>query len=532
MKIRGALSTDNKTKRAARSYVGAIMVLLFSSVTILSLSAQTKPVFSYVVSIPNPIDHKYQVELHTSGWNQDTIQFKMPRWMPGYYQIMDYGKDVANILAKASDGTKIPLSKIDDSTWEITGIRDRTFNISYTIETKSKFVATSYVDMEHAYLVPENSFLYVEGFLNNPVSVKIVNNPSWNKIATGLEPVEGSPGEFTASDFDILYDCPILLGNLETLPSFKVKGVDHHFIGYKLGEFDHDQFINNLKSVVQAAVNIIGDIPFDNYTFIAIGPGNGGIEHLNNTTISFDGNQLKSEQAMNKVMNFLAHEYFHHYNVKRIRPFELGPFNYGKGNKTNLLWISEGLSVYFEYLIVKRAGIISEGELFDNFENSINAYENNAARKIQSLTQASFSTWEDGPFGKKGESISYYEKGPIIGLALDFAIRNATQNKKSLDDVMQFLYWEFYKKKQRGFTDAEFQEACETIAGIPLGPLFEYVYTTKEIDYNSYLNLGGLKLESQLNASKEGAEQKKLVLNKIADPNDLQLKILNSWLGN
>ena len=145
----------------------------------------------------------------------------------------------------------------------------------------------------------------------------------WKNIATGLQQVNGKKDEFTAPDFDILYDSPLLVGDLQELPSFAVKGIKHRFIGYKMSSFDEVTFMNNLKKVVEAASNIIGDIPYKNYTFIGIGPGRGGIEHLNNTTVSFDGKELNTADGMNRMMNFLAHEYFHHYNVKRIRPFEL-----------------------------------------------------------------------------------------------------------------------------------------------------------------------------------------------------------------
>jgi len=506
----------------------ALVLLLLTSIHV--SAQQETPIFSYTVSFPETNTKSYHVELNTSGWNQNSIQFKMPRWMPGYYQIMDYGKNVNNILAADTNGKEIPISKIDDSTWEVNGVKNKSFKITYDIKTKLKFVATSYVDENHGYLIGWNSFLYVDGFLNLPVHVKILKDTNWNKIATGLELVDGTTNEFIASDFDILYDSPILTGNLEELQSFKINGVEHHFIGYKMGDFDKKEFINNLKSIVQSAVNIIGDIPYKKYTFIAIGPGNGGIEHLNNTTVSFDGNRLKTKAGMNKMMNFLAHEYFHHYNVKRIRPIEIGPFDYEKGSKTNLLWISEGLSVYYEYVIVKRAKLFDEEMLFKNFEKNINTFENNPGRKFQSLAQASYETWRDGPFGNtsKGESISYYQKGPIVGLLFDFAIRNATENKKSLDDVMRFLYWEYYKKKQRGFSDAEFQQACEIIAETPLKSLFEYIYTTKELDYNNYLNLGGLKLEFKTNSV---YKKKEYTLSKIEKPSILQQKILKSWLG-
>jgi predicted metalloprotease with PDZ domain len=406
------------------------ILFVFSFNPNITYSQTGSPILHYVVSIPQPDNHTCHLELQVCQWNQDTIQLKMPNWMPGYYQIMDYANTVENIFAKDENGKTIPVERLNNNTWSIKGIKNKLFTVSYTIKTNRQFVANSYVDSTHAYLVPENTFLYVDGFLNFPVSVKVIINPEWRHIATGLESAGGKPDEFTATDFDVLYDCPILIGNLEELSSFMIKGIEHKFIGYNIGNFDRVLFMDNLKKIVEAAVSIIGDVPYKEYSFIAIGPGRGGIEHLNNTTISFDGNKLNSPDAINKMLNFLAHEYFHHYNVKRIRPFELGPFDYDKENRTNQLWVSEGLSVYYEYLIVKRAGLTDEKSLLSHFEGNMNAVENNPGRFYQSLSQSSYNTWKDGPFGTQGEepdkSISYYEKGPIVGLFLDFEIRNAT----------------------------------------------------------------------------------------------------------
>lgn len=525
----------------SKSGLKSINLLLICLVLIFSFSSNkvftqaSDPVFQYLISIPQPENNSYNVQLKISNINLENIQLKMPKWMPGYYQIMNYANTIENFSIKDITEKSIPFEKINDNTWSINNIKNQLITINYTIKTSKQFVADSFVDMEHAYLIPENTFLYVDGFLNSPVSVEIINPTQWNDIATGLIEINKNSNLFYAPNFDILYDCPILIGNLEELPAFKVRDINHRFIGYKIGDFDKELFMENLEKIVESAVDIIGDIPYKNYSFIAIGPGRGGIEHLNNTTISFDGNNLKTAASIHKIMNFLAHEYFHHYNVKRIRPFELGPFDYDKGSKTNLLWVSEGLSVYYEYLIVKRAGLINLETLFSHFNTNLNKVENNPGRFHQSLVQASYNTWKDGPFGtlgdEPGKTISYYDKGPIVGLLLDFGIRNATKNTKSLDDVMKMLYWEYYKTKQRGFTDAEFQQVCENIAGTPLTELFEYVYTTKELNYEKYLGYAGLKIDKQVIELKDKTNSQKLVISQIENPNTLQKEILKSWLN-
>jgi predicted metalloprotease with PDZ domain len=183
--------------------------------------------------------------------------------------------------------------------------------------------------------------------------------------------------------------------------------------------------------------------------------------------------------------------------------------------------------------MVRRAGIINDGELITSLEGNINAFENDPGRNYQSLVQASFQTWSDGPFGNNSpgpdRSISYYDKGPVVGFILDLSIRNATGNKKSLDDVMRFLYTNYYKKLQRGFTDAEFQQACEEIAGISMSREFEYVYTTKEIDYSTYLSYAGLKSTEQTDSN---TGKRKITISRLDNINPAQMSTFRSWCGN
>lgn len=371
--------------------------------------------------------------------------------------------------------------------------------MKYNVKTQHPFVATPYLDEERGYIVPAGLFFHPSGMIHLPSKIIVEPYGEWEDIATGLEPVQDEKYTYTADNFDILYDSPLLVGNLEELPSFTVKGVPHYFIGYKMGDFDKVAFINDLKKVIETATDLIGDIPYKQYTFIAIGPGFGGIEHLNSTTVSFDGNSLNTHESRTRMLMFLTHEYFHHYNVKRIRPIELGPFDYDKENRTNMLWISEGLTVYYEYLIVKRAGLCDESTLLNTFKRNILAFEDKPGRLFQTLAEASYETWDDGPFGRINDeinkTISYYDKGPVVGLLFDFKIRHATNNNKSLDDVMRYLYQHYYKNLNRGFTEEELRKVFEDIAGTSLDDLFDYIYTTKELDYNKYLTYAGYEAD-------------------------------------
>lgn len=445
----------------------------------------------------HPETNRFTVLLQTTI-NSET-DFVMPVWTPGYYQKMDFGQYVSNFSANDESGKPVQWKKTDAETWSVSVNRKTKIVISYDVTAARAFVASSYLGADRAYIIPGALFMYPEGELKSPSIVKINPINNWT-IATGLPLVQNQQHTYFASDFDILYDSPLLVGPLESLPKFEVRGVPHYFIGYQLGEFDRAKLMVDLKKIVETAVDLIGHIPYKDYTFIAIGPGQGGIEHLNSTTISFNGNGLNTAAGRHQLYNFIAHEYFHQYNVKRIRPIELGPFDYKKGSRTNMLWVSEGLSVYYEYLVVKRAGLMTDDELFKAFTSNILAYESKPGRHYQSLVQASYNTWSDGPFGRTDDeinrTISYYDKGPVVGLLLDFEIRQATKNKKSLDDLMRKLYYTYDQRLKRGFTETELWEEAEKIAGKNLAELRAYTTTTKELDYQKYLNYAGLQIDT------------------------------------
>lgn len=515
------------------SYVWILIILLlFGSCKIVNKPAGG-PDLRYELSLENPGNRSFHVVLECSLPGTDTVVLKMPEWMPGYYQIMDYSDKVDNFKAKGSRGQSIAADRKDDHTWVVVPGRNREFTVSYDVLSDRRFVACNFIDSTHAYIIPPATFMYPQGYINTPVTVTVKPYNERDDIATGLEPVEGNTNEFIAADFDILYDCPILTGELYALPPFTVNGITHKFITWNAGDYDGALLMSNLKRIVEASAGLMGDLPYNEYTFLGIGPGQGGIEHLNNTTISFTGRGLDRPEGMKRNLMFIAHEYFHNFNVKRIRPFELGPFDYDRGSRTNLLWFSEGATVYYEYLLVKRAGLISDEELLAGIEGNINAYENDPGQNYQSLAEASYNTWSDGPFGNPtggpDRAISYYDKGPVVTMILDFAIRNATGNAKSLDDVMRYLYNRYYKAFRRRFTDAEFQNACETVAGTSLAREFEYVFTTCVIDYKMYLSYAGLSISESKDRQ---TGKKQFSLSKSATMSPEQSAIFRSWTGN
>ena len=487
--------------RTAPGRFPAIALLLCVVIVIVNshaLGQKSNGILAFTISMEEPNTHFYHVDLRCGRLKGETQDFKMPAWTPGYYRIMDYAKNVLNFHAADGAGKPLMWEKTAKNVWRVKSGRATTVTVSYDVYAFTLFVAESYLGDTQGFISPAGVFMHPANHIQHPVTVTVKPFKQWSKISTGLEPVQGLPNTFYAQDFDVLYDCPILLGNQEIL-SFEVRGIPHFFVGQDLGAFDRKEIVSDLKKIVEAAATLMGEIPYTHYTFMVIGPGGGGLEHRNSTALTFNPSSLNSAAGYRNWLSFVAHEYFHLYNVKSIRPVALGPFDYDKENYTKMLWVSEGFTVYYEDLILNRAGIFTRNELLDRARSTILRHENIPGHLFQSATESSFDTWIQ--FFNRGENatnftISYYDKGCTLGMLLDFKIRHQTKNSKSLDDVMRTLYQTYFKEKKRGFTDREFRDVCEKIAGCSLSELFDvYASTVKDIDYPKYIAYAGLDID-------------------------------------
>ena len=263
---------------------------------------------------------------------------------------------------------------------------------------------------------------------------------------------------------------------------------------------DKDQLKDDFKKIVQATVDIFENLPYDRYVFFILmldGLG-GGLEHLNSTTIQADRWIFSDDNRYERFLSTVAHEYFHTWNVKRIRPVALGPFDYDKENYTDDLWISEGITSYYDNLLLLRAGIVDVEGYFKLVGRDIRSVETAPGRLIQSAVESSFDTWIKN-YRRNEEShnvmISYYSKGAVTGLMLDLAINASTNGRKSLDQVFQELNRRYENDPSAGFTSKEFRTICENVAGQTLDDVWRYADTTDEVDYNSGLETVGCILE-------------------------------------
>jgi len=456
----------------------------------------------FTLSMDQPGTHYFNVKMECKDVNDEYLEVKLPVWTPGYYWIMNYPKNVVNFASADSEGNQLEWEKTTKNSWKIRTDDNSNVVITYDIYAHNVSVADPFLDYGRAFICPTAVFMHIKGMLDHPVSVNIDPYKGWSQISTGLDPVTGETNRFSAPDFDVLYDCPILVGNQEVL-YFEVKGIPHYVAMENPGNTNREKFVTDLKKIVEKSAELIGDIPYKHYTFIIMDQGMGGLEHANSMAVYSRGDiyNTNSPRSNTGWLNFITHEFFHLYNVKSIRPVALGPFDYDRENYTNMLWVSEGLTVYYEYLIMNRAGLLSRQEVLDYLSRTIRSYENIPGSKFQSATSSSFDTWINF-FNRSSNSsnttISYYDKGCALGLLLDLAIRHESGNKKSLDDVMRALYFDYYKYKERGFTDEEFRIECERAAGSSLDEIFEvYSSTTGKIDYARYLEYSGLTIDPE-----------------------------------
>ena len=470
------------------------------------VAAVTAQQIHYTVDIDTQ-DHYLHIELIVTGLEGTHTMLKLPVWAPGYYIIMDYPRHIINFAA-AADTQPLQWEKVGKSGWLVNHGDNKSMKVTYRVFADERSVADAKVTTERAFIPGNGVFMYIEDRKELPVTVTFNLPSGWKKISTGLDPVAGMKNTYHAKDFDILYDSPILMGNHTTL-FFDLEGKRYEVAIETPEGMENTTFMEDLKKIISASTALIGDVPYEHYCFLFPGPGDeGGLEHINSQAsfgISFHN---QNRNAYLNILYFIAHEFFHLYNVKTIRPIELGPFDYDKEVFTSGLWISEGFTSYYETLLLRRAGITTPEEALSKQNYSIRSIENAEGKMHMSLRQSSYDIWLNF-FNRSANGntrISYYTKGQILGLLTDLTIRKMTDNTKSLDNVMQSLYYDFHIAKGRGFTEEEYWSVCANVAGQPLTEIREYVDTTKEIDYVKYLDYAGIDIDMTPYTGQEGRQ--------------------------
>lgn len=454
---------------------------------------------SYTLSFPEAQAHYVDVVMELKGLDQKVTDIKLPVWTPGSYLVREFPKGVESFDA-TSGSKEVDSKKVRKNVWRMQTEGVSNVKIHYKVYAFELSVRTSYIEQDKAYMNGTSIFMYVDGFQQNEVTVKVEPHADWKEISTSMKTVGGDKWTRTAPNYDVLVDSPILVGNQE-IYEFTAAGIKHIIAMDGDHNMDMERAMKDFTKIIDVETELFGDNPCYEYTFIVLNTPNsyGGLEHLFSTSLIYPQWKYNQPDAYMRFLSLVAHEYFHLWHVKRIRPAALGPFDYGNENYTDLLWVMEGFTSYYDEYLLQRAGFLGSKKYLPMLAKNYNYCENTPGADIQSLTESSFDTWIK--FYRRNENtpnccISYYTKGAAVTSLLDLEIRNATKGEKSLDDVLRFLYQDFYKEKKRGFTSEEFQDVLETVAGKSLEDFFQnYIKGTEPLDYNKYLGYVGLTIQ-------------------------------------
>ena len=455
---------------------------------------RTAPAVDYTVTIRDNDRSAYFVRMQITN-APDTARVVIPDWAPGAYRLVNAGRNIADVSARDSRGNAVSVSHPDSITWAIPRGASDTILLTYSAAVREP---QQWARPNNRWFLRESSglidgprtFMYLDGHKLVPSHVRFTLPDGW-KIGTGLI---GTPDSmvYYATSYDVLIDSPILLGDFVTY-HFTAGGVPHRAVvdlGGATPQYDEAAFVDMLRRISQEAINVFGSAPYKDYTYIFAGSG-GGLEHLNSTTIGFNPTAMARDPHTHQGVT--AHEFFHTWNVKRIRPVELGPFDYTRPVRTLNLWVSEGNTNYYEALILARSGLHTEADFVRNTENTIASHRSNPARLTISPERSSWTVWDPSSVND-GLSISYYQQGELLGFMLDLAIRDSTRNAKSYDDVMRYLFDHY--SGERGFTSEDLLNAILHATGLNFHDFWrKYVSGTAEIPWNDFLRAAGWQID-------------------------------------
>ena len=464
---------------------------------LLALQAVALGRITFTLGFEDRSEHYVSVELEVDGLQRKAfLDLKMATWIPGSYLIRELSRNVVDLSAR-SGLRDLAVEKLNKNTWRVALSGQRRVFVRYKLYAFEPTHRTSFVDNDGAMLNGASLYLYPVG-MERQESLVVINKPrNWREVTSSLPWVGGRSPVFRATNFDQLVDSPIMIGNHAVI-DFDQGGVPHHYAISGKGNYEAGRLVNDTKMILGEIHDLFGSVPYEDYTiFVNLREKRqNGLEHLNSTHLIVPRWAFTPEKDYRSYLELLAHELFHTYNVKRIRPVALGPFDYDRENYTTLLWVAEGLTSYYDRLLLRRANLLTVDDYLDLLAEDILELESTPGRWEQSLQEASFDAWIE--YYRKDENtpntnISYYLKGSLVGLALDLAIRATTDGEWSLDDVFRAL-WQAYRETGDGYDHATFRALCDSVAGRSLDDVFRFVTTTDEMEWTPLLEPFGLML--------------------------------------
>jgi len=466
------------------------------------VTAPPSPRIDYAVSLEDGRSHLVSVAMRVRGVEASALDLAMPLWTPGSYLVREFAQHVQEVRAASADGKALALRKTAKNAWRVETGGASEVTVSYRVWAFEPTVRTSYLDAEHATLNGASIFLHVPGRTGEPATLRLRVPPGWNAVSTALEREEGETGfVYRASDYEELVDSPIEAGR-HAVHAFEAAGVPHELAIVGRGDVDPRRLSADLGRVVEAAADLMGGrVPYRRYVFLVhlVGPGvGGGLEHRASSLLQMPRNGFRPDGEYARRLALAAHEHFHVWNVKRFRPRDLVPIDYGREMTTSLLWVAEGFTSYYEWVVLRRAGLVTGHQFLEALARDARHVLETPGRFVQSLAEASFDAWIK--FYRQNENsrnsqVSYYVKGAVVALLLDLFIREKSRGARSLDDVVRALDAAADRPGYRGYGADDVKAAAERAAGgASLDAFFrDAIEGTKEIDLARALAPFGLE---------------------------------------
>jgi predicted metalloprotease with PDZ domain len=462
--------------------------------------------------MPEPQSHEFEISVEIPATPEhEFIDILFPAWAPGSYLVRDFSRHLYDFEVRDEGGKPVPYERMDKLRWRLHS-DGRPMALRYRVFAFETSVRTSFLDNSHAFLSGTSLFFLALGEEKRPCLLTLDLPDGW-RASTALPSVRGKRGVFRARDFDELVDSPIEAGT-HTLLAFTVDRTRFEIALYGKTNIDRKRLISDLRAIVRTTGAMFGGFPFARYLFIihALPARGGGLEHANSCTLDIPGLSFEDERGYQSFAELAAHEFFHVWNVKRIRDRVLGPFDYSKENYTRLLWFHEGFTEYMQGLVLLRAGLLTPERYLKDLAESWTRYQARPGRKVTCLSDLSYEAWikQYKPADNHlNRVVSYYDKGRWVGLALDLILRDETAGRRGLPDVFRRL-WQRYGAREEGIDAAIVRREAEAVAGIPLGSFFRrFVDGTTELPVPALLRATGVGVQEQSPAEHERNDKTK-----------------------
>jgi predicted metalloprotease with PDZ domain len=451
-----------------------------------------------MVRVPRPEWHGIEVEASFPTEGRPEIELMMAVWTPGSYLVREFARHVEEIAATGENGCQLPISKTAKNRWRVPSRGARRVVVRYRLYARELSVRTNFVDSGFALINGAATFLALAGDSHRPYEVRLELPSRWRTAVAALPAAAGGGTGFRAEDFDQLVDSPIYAGN-GAVHRFEVGGRPHLLVneGEEEGSpWDGGRAAAEAERVVRQQLAFWGCLPYPRYVFFnLIAEGSGGLEHRDSSVLMTSRWRTRNREGWLDWIGLLSHELFHAWNAKRLRPAEMDGVDYEREVYTPDLWQVEGITSYYDDLLVHRAGLSTRGEYLRLLGKQLEALETAPGRRVQSLADASVDTWikfyrRDENFINSG--ISYYTKGAAVSFLLDALIRRATGGERSLDDVQRLAYQRF--SGERGYRSEDLKSTAGEVAGSDLGPWFAAALdSTADLEYGEALDWYGLR---------------------------------------